>query len=142
MLCDAASVREGLLSVLGAGITVVWRESFPAPLFADLAAQFERLDVAASRYDVSISARPVEGGESVFNAELQLQVEARDDDRPQMIPLIVPLRDVGVPGPGSYILEVFVDKVVRGSLRFDAVLMPPAGHEEGNARAVSATPPL
>ena len=39
MLCDAATVREGLLHILGGGITRLNRPSFPAPLGAALALQ-------------------------------------------------------------------------------------------------------
>ena len=37
MLCDAATVREGLLNVLGAGITRLHREQFPAAMGTQLA---------------------------------------------------------------------------------------------------------
>lgn len=32
LLCDAATVREGLLHLLGAPITRMWRQTLPAPL--------------------------------------------------------------------------------------------------------------
>jgi hypothetical protein len=37
LLCDAATVREGLLHVLGGGLTRLWRAELPAPLGVTLA---------------------------------------------------------------------------------------------------------
>ena len=37
LLCDAATERDGLLNVLGGGITVATRPEFPAPLGMTLA---------------------------------------------------------------------------------------------------------
>src|ERR1017187_5549749 len=37
MLCDAVTVREGLLHILGGGITDVQRAEYPAPLGISLA---------------------------------------------------------------------------------------------------------
>ena len=37
LLCDAVTVRENLLHVLGGGLGQIWRESYPAPLGAELA---------------------------------------------------------------------------------------------------------
>ena len=41
LLCDAATVREGLLHVLGGAITRVWSPGLPAPLGVALAAVIE-----------------------------------------------------------------------------------------------------
>ena len=32
LLCDYASVREGLLNILGGGVNRLWRAELPAPL--------------------------------------------------------------------------------------------------------------
>jgi hypothetical protein len=37
VLCDAATVREGLLHILGGGITRLWRPTLPAPLALQIA---------------------------------------------------------------------------------------------------------
>ena len=44
LLCDAANVREGLLNVISAGVTRLWRPTVPAPLGVTLALVME-LDV-------------------------------------------------------------------------------------------------
>ena len=41
LLCDFASVRDGLLFVVGGGVTRLWREEFPAPMGVCLALVFE-----------------------------------------------------------------------------------------------------
>lgn len=40
-ICDFAQVREGLLSVLSAGVTRVWQTQYPAPLGVMVALIFE-----------------------------------------------------------------------------------------------------
>lgn len=37
VLCDRATVRDGLLHILGAGVTIVYRDKVPAPLDVDVA---------------------------------------------------------------------------------------------------------
>jgi hypothetical protein len=37
LLCDAATVRENVLHILGGGLGQLWRDVYPAPLGADLA---------------------------------------------------------------------------------------------------------
>lgn len=41
IVCDHASVREGLLIVVGGGVTRLWRPAMPAPLGVDLAILLE-----------------------------------------------------------------------------------------------------
>jgi hypothetical protein len=41
VLCDYAEVREGLLTIVSAGITRLWRAELPAPMGVFLALQVE-----------------------------------------------------------------------------------------------------
>ena len=47
-ICDFAQVREGLLSVISAGVTRLWRSQYPAPLGVMVALIFELVPGSAS----------------------------------------------------------------------------------------------
>lgn len=116
-LCDAASVRDGLLNVLGAGITVISRDQWPAPIGATLAFLVEiesnefqvpfnfSIELTASEFK-SAPIATIEGG---FGGSLGDVVNA-----PIQLPVIVPMNDVLLPGSGSY--ECTID-VADGKLR-------------------------
>jgi hypothetical protein len=114
LLCDAASVREGLLHVLGGGITRVGRATFPSPLglsaaialdfLADETEGEHRLEfrlyrvghegpVATQRLDFSLQPPPggLQAGEG-NTVTMALPVEAT------------------LPGPGVYRWEVEIDE--------------------------------
>lgn len=130
LLCDAATVREGLLHVLGGGITRVNRPAYPAPLDTMLA--------------VRVMARPTELGkphtlELLLNdddgkmlAKVDLRFGVMD---PSLIPpgeeasIPMPLRFPGVmlPKAGTYVYELRIDGNHQVSVPFQAVTvaLPP-----------------
>ncbi|MFZ2964183.1 MAG: hypothetical protein WA006_05805 [Rhodoglobus sp.] len=123
MLCDAATVREGLLNVLGAGLTIFWRESFPAPLMADVAVQFELVDVAVEETrEIMIRVTgPNDDPALVFEAQMQLVTMKSDENAPvQSVPIALNLRNAGMPSVGIYALHVLIDGDQVGSLSFEA----------------------
>src|SRR5207302_949196 len=61
LLCDYASVREGLLNILGGGVNRLWRAELPAPLNLSMA--------------LMVDLHPQEVGSSH-----DLQVAVQDDD--------------------------------------------------------------
>lgn len=126
ILCDAASIREGLLHVLGGGITVLGRESYPAPLSASLALLFELTEVRSEGeiHDVHIRAHRIgDDGRSLFELHTRLQIEpGSTSDMIQSVPLLFNLTNAGLPEPGSYEIEVSVDNVTSTSVRFNAAL--------------------
>jgi hypothetical protein len=112
LLADAASVREGLLHILGGGITRVGRPTFPAPLDCVLVVQ------------VSIP-QPEIAGEHEIKAEL-----LDDDDKvvsgltanfvnsaaqglmpgeEAQLPMTLPTQGLAIPHPGLYRLNVDID---------------------------------
>ena len=127
LLCDAATVREGLLHVLGGGVTRVNSPQFPAPMNTALA--------------LEISVHPTEGGN---DHQLQILVQTEDgsriaelgaafnvsadpsgDTQPGEqfnVPLVVPLQMVGLPVAGGYSVEILIDGTHRRSIAFWAVL--------------------
>lgn len=95
LLCDAATVREGLLHVLGAGITRLWRPDLPATFGLALACV---LDVAPEDTGSMHEARVVifgPEGERVSEAtgSFQLPPPPRlEPDEHLVVPLVLPLQ--------------------------------------------------
>ncbi len=135
MLCDYASVREGLLHVLGGGINRLWREEYPANLGVSLALLFE--------------IHPTE-----MNSEHSLQVVLIDEDGRQfghvtadfhvasdsgkgrpgenlILPLVLPLQQVMLERPGAYSVEILIDGQHKRSL---SVLATAARHGDRRQR--------
>jgi hypothetical protein len=122
LLCDAASVRENLLNVLGGGISAITREMFPAPLNVDLALvlAIHPSELAESHL---LRVRVVgEDGQEIAAIDGQFgpaQVSGPQPRSEVQQPLVLPLRHVGVPTPGRYSVEINVDKTHLRSLDFE-----------------------
>lgn len=113
LLCDAANVRENLLSILSGGITVLGRPSFPAPIGVDLALSFYVMAEGETPVDhpIRVIARPNEG-EQLFEFETGFSVvvdATTASTRAQTASIIVPTGVMGVPEPGLYWFDVVVD---------------------------------
>lgn len=129
VLCDAASVREGLLHVLGGGITLLSRTDFPAPIASDLALTLYVTDAKMERQTHTVAVKGFQEGasEEMFGFELDLSLDPTSATVPgavQSVPLVVPTSMMGVPEPGSYRIEVSVDGELLTSVLFTAVLQP------------------
>ena len=102
-LCDAATVREGTLSILSGGITRLWRQEFPSPMGVVCAVLCE--------YDPSAYQRPGElrlriedaDGTQMHEASLawlgQPLPEGVDAGETISVPLVADLQ--GIPPPAS-----------------------------------------
>lgn len=109
MLCDAASVREGLLHILGGGITRSSRPAYPTMLGAVIALQFivHREDFIAHEIAISVGLR----GESDDIARLTMDIGAPEvelTDEPATLPIVVPL-GVIIQAAGTYRVAVILD---------------------------------
>jgi hypothetical protein len=133
-LCDAATVREGLLNVLGAGITRIWREGFPAPLGMQLAFVLTvHPTEAAEQHRFRVVVQNADGATvAQIDAEFGLNppLDATPGPGPQpgemlAAPAVLDLRNVGVPEPGAYSVELLLDGQHVRSLPFIAAV--PAG---------------
>jgi hypothetical protein len=123
-LCDAATVREGLLHILGAGITRINRPVYPAPLGAAVAMML-LLDHTESDRDHTLDVRihgsegaevaKVEGG---FRGDRAPDVES---DEAIAVPVVLGLHGIELPAPGSYRIEIAVDGQRMSTLTFVAV---------------------
>lgn len=130
VLADAANVRDGLLSVIGGGISVIRYPSYPMPLNADVALLFELTEPAeGEQHEIKVDARRVTS-EANDETDLLFSVEARlivgplgpDAPRHRNAPLAIPLRQAGIPEPGEYRIEVAVNDHPVGNISFAAIL--------------------
>lgn len=129
LLCDAATVREGLLHILGGGVSVMGRADFPAPMLVQLAilihqdptelGQEHVLDVVVQNID----------GVRVAEASVQWLTSsaAVPGFRELAQPLVLPLQDIGLPEPGAYSVELLINGHHEASIGFEVVSGPPAG---------------
>jgi hypothetical protein len=125
LLCDAATVREGLLHILGGGITRLHRAEFPAPMQVTLVAQVVLTPgEVAFPHDVSAVIQ-TEDGDVVVEANGHLEAGAPnpllEPGESVILPLVINLANVVVPSAGGYSIEVSVDDVHQTSLTFRAV---------------------
>ncbi|HUR77920.1 MAG TPA: hypothetical protein VMZ22_08225 [Acidimicrobiales bacterium] len=125
LLCDAATVREGLLHILGGGITRLHRSEFPAPMQVTLVAQVVLTpSEIAFEHDVSATIQ-TEDGEVVVQANGHLEAgepnPLLEPGESVILPLVINLTTVVVPVPGGYSIEIAVDDVHQASLTFRAV---------------------
>ena len=128
-LCDAANVREGLLSILGAGISSVSRPTFPAQLECVVAIQFELS--GASPDDKIVLRVVVTGGNGeqvdVPEFETTLSKAPIEQDPPSSsvtIPFVLNASALSVPAVGNYRMALIVNGQELSALRFDALLAP------------------
>ena len=125
-LCDHANVREGLLSLLSAGITVLNRASFPAPFGARLAILLgvegdfpaEGVHLRMSIADRESDERVVPDFEMMFGAH---DTPDADADLPGSLPLMLDLEEVAIPRAGAYEIALHVEDALLGTLHFVAV---------------------
>jgi hypothetical protein len=130
LLCDAATVREGLLHVLGGGITRVNRLEFPAALGLTLALEFDFFAAEVDREVELTVAVDTNGGDRVAEATFSFDVpkgEKMYEGEHYHVPLCVPLSQVVLPAVGGYRAEVYVDGTHRKRVDFWATLVQAPG---------------
>jgi len=126
LLCDAATEREGLLYVLGGGITVAARPSYPAPFGMTLALRVLVHPTemrAAHRLEILLQD---EDGQLVTKVDVNIDAPQTPPDLPpgEEAALVVPWTFPGgpvLPRAGRYSLEVLIDGVHQRSIGFNAV---------------------
>jgi hypothetical protein len=127
LLCDAATVREGLLHVLGGGITRVNRVEYPAALGLTLALEFDFFPAEVDQQFELTIAVDTNGGDRLAEASFTFAVPTGDNmfaGEHYHVPLSVPLAQVVLPTVGAYWVEVFVDGTHRKRIEFWATLVP------------------
>ena len=125
LLCDFATVREGLLHVLGGGATRAWRESFPAPLGLSLAMLITLQPTEArDSHRIRIVLQNADGAPGA-EIDGQFHVQAGPGSQPGeqvAVPMVLNLHGIAIPNAGTYSLELLLDGHHVRSIPFVAAL--------------------
>ncbi len=112
VLCDKATVREGLLHVLGAGISQIHHPEYPASLECELAML---VLVERDEYDSDHGIRVTINSSSQTVAELRFdwpaggEIQLREPSLPGTAPIAVSLAPVLLPAPDVYSIRYELD---------------------------------
>ncbi len=124
LLCDAATVREGLLHILGGGITRLGRPEYPSPLGTALAVRVMVHPTEADRSHQFEARLLSEDGEEVgsvqINFELSQPHAALRPGEELSVALPLSLHALGLPRAGAYSFELLIDAVHHASVGFVA----------------------
>jgi hypothetical protein len=127
LLCDAATVRENLLHVLGGGIARIWRPQFPALLGLDLALVFTLTpSEAQEKHRLRVLVQTADGAklaEVIADFGVKPSADLKPGER-MIVPVPLSLRQVPIPAEGVYGVEVLVDANLQRSFTFVASPMP------------------
>jgi hypothetical protein len=136
LLCDAATVREGLLHILGGGVTRATRESFPAPLAMTLALRIMIHPTEAARPHELTMVLQAEDGERVVEMSVEFGLNepgAIAAGEEVSLPIPIPMPDLPLPQAGSYSFELLIDGIHQATVPFKVVegeTTPASGSEE------------
>lgn len=127
-LADAVNVREGMLSVLSAGVNMIGRSEFPSSLGATLALMLEipgpvdhgTISIQGSLVQVDSQEKVKEVGK--FEANIDYGI---GEERSANIPMPIPLETMPIPEIGSYELRIQINEDLSVILPFRAELVTP-----------------
>jgi hypothetical protein len=135
LLCDWATVREGLLHVLGGGITRIWRPDLPARLGVSLALL---VDVPPDGQDMPHEIHTkINGDDGTLFGQVMAALQVVPGPRMEtgehiLLPLVIPLQEVLVPRHGRYDFHISVDQEEPAGLQCwvlhpEEQILPPFG---------------
>ena len=125
LLSDSVTVREGLLHILGGGITRIRRPEYPAQLGLALAV---RIMVHPTEAEDGHQLRLIlqaGDGQAVMQLQATFGIGKPDDALPGeelAVSLPVPMYDLALPAPGSYSFELLIDGIHQTSVPFVAMV--------------------
>jgi hypothetical protein len=134
MLCDAATVREGLLHILGGGITQTVRPEFPSPLGISLALRvLAHPTETAHPHKLEVILQD-EDGERIVKFQLQIAeideaIIPVGEQAPITLAWDFPGKPV-LPHPGRYSFELLIDGVHQRTVPLNAVLVEQEGGDD------------
>jgi hypothetical protein len=127
VLCDAATAREGLLNILGAGVALASRPSFPGPVGLALAVSV-LLDENefGERHRVTATVRAARGGDPVAEivGEFIAERTAEEPEGQIRAGLAFPMYGLILPREGRYEFEVRLDDELVTTLPLLALVAP------------------
>ena len=125
LLCDAATVREGLLHILGGGVTRLGRPDYPAPLGLVLAMRILVHPTEIDRpHHLQVQLQGADGAritavDAQFGVGDPGQLEPGEE---ASLPLPLGFPDaVQLPEPGRYSFEILIDGIHQVSVPFTAI---------------------
>ncbi len=123
LLCDAATVRENVMHILGGGITQLTRPDYPAPLAADVALVLyvDGTPGTEVQHKVKGACYLSDRTDSVFEFEIDLVTQLVDGLGAQSVSIVIPASGFGIPEAGRYEIRLTVDDILLGSIPFSAV---------------------
>lgn len=132
LLCDAATVREGLLHVLGGGVTRANRPEFPAPLGMTLALRVMIHPTETAAEHAMQVLLLTEDGQRIADIGIGFGVSDPGQlavGEEASLPLAIPLGQVVLPHEGAYSFELLIDGIHQVSVPFRAevVQLPEEG---------------
>ncbi len=122
--CDAATVRDGLLHILGAGVTRVSHPSYPAPLGTALALQIVLTPEEARDRHVTEVRLVGPDDQVLFAGAAEFSAQDPDALRPDeeaSAPITLPLQALPIPAAGRYSFEITINGEHAASIPFQAV---------------------
>jgi hypothetical protein len=132
VLCDFASARDGLLTVVSGCVTRLRPAGFPGQLGVMLALALEPSDDdfgVDHAVVVRVRRTDAEGPVAELGGSFKVELGEETPIRPPA-PLVIDLRGVPVSAPGVYSVEVELDDTLRRTLPF---LVEPRPQPEGEA---------
>ena len=137
-LCDFAEIREGLLTIVSAGITRLWRDNDQAPtsMAAFLAIQVE-IDQSERPFphELKVAISGPSGAEVArINVAMQVgpvPVGTFDADEGALFSLPLDLRSIGIVEFGWHKIEITVDSAPLQTLRVKVARRPAAATPPG-----------
>lgn len=109
VIADAVSIRENLLHVLGAGVSLLQRESYPAPLLADVGLVVNH-KTSTRHLSVKLTLRRDGKPEALTEIQIEGDISMFADQRGYAsTPFAIEARSIAIPEPGDYTLTATLD---------------------------------
>lgn len=139
LLADAGQVSEGKTFILGGGITILWRQQYPAPIGCVLVMQLtHHRSESDTTHDIRVQFNDADGHPVIPELSGQLQVGRPPDHVPTNVPLgapiVIPFPPLpALQRPGAYAVEILIDGRHVKSLPVAVAHPPQATLEPGAA---------
>jgi hypothetical protein len=115
MLADAAQVAEGKTFILGGGITILWRNQYPAPIACTLVMYLTHHRAeSGTEHHLAIRFTDADGNPVLPELRADIGVGEAPPHLPTNVtlgaPVVIPFPPIPVlQRPGSYAIEILID---------------------------------